>query len=55
MLKVFQRDLYCKCKTCTIYNCDDCTTCDICMCETGCSFSDDEEREEYLKSQEANK
>lgn len=27
---------YCKCIGCTTFECNDCTTCDICMAETGC-------------------
>lgn len=55
MLKVFQRDLHCKCNGCTTYDCADCTDCDCCMAHTGCSFPDDEEREEYLKNANNNK
>lgn len=37
---------YCPCKTCIIFQCDDCTTCDICMVRTGCidDISDEEEK-----------
>ena len=37
---------YCPCKTCTIFNCDDCPTCDICLVQTGCidDIPDDDEQ-----------
>lgn len=37
---------YCKCRTCVNKsNCDDCTTCDICMIETGCGQNDNSDEE----------
>jgi hypothetical protein len=42
---------YCKCNTCTTFNCDDCTICDSCFIETGCKDINNNENIENEFSQ----
>jgi hypothetical protein len=40
---------HCKCNTCITFNCDDCTTCDICHMTTGCKDEDNNRQDKEME------